>query len=118
MAKYDGWRIRAGFLAGNLFSESGDDLGTYDEAESARRYARMCLEALEAAFPGAEVEVPYQLRASGATPFPLQTIVTDPEGVDYRPGDYGRGGRIANRVAEVCGQVWESWEWVVYEDAR
>mgnify|MGYP001291922957 CR=1 FL=1 len=118
MAKYGGWKISTGFLAGNLFAESGDDRGTYDEDESARRYAQMCREALEKAFPGAEVEVPYQLRTSGATPIPLQTRVTDPEGVDYRPGDYGRGGRIAGRVEEVCGQVWESWEWVVYQDAR
>src|SRR5690606_26221687 len=75
----------------------------------------MCRKALEASFPGAEVEVRYELRASGATPIPLQTLVTDSEGVHYRPGDYGRGGRIAERVEEVCGQVWESWEWVVYE---
>jgi len=116
---YDGWRIRTGFLAGNLFTESGDDRGTYDEDESARRYARMCREALETEFPGAEVEVLYELRASGATPIPLQTYVTDPDGVGYLPGDYGEGGRIADRVDEVCGQVWESWEWVVYqEDAR
>ena len=119
MAKYRGWKISTGFLAGNLFAESGDDRGTYDVDASAARYAEMCREALEASFPGAEVEVRYELRASGATPLPLQTLVTDPEGVDYRPGDYGRGGRIAGRVEEVCGQVWESWEWVVYEeDAR
>ena len=115
---YDGWKIRTGFLAGNLFAESGDDLGVYDVDASAARYAEMCREALESSFPGAEVEVPYERRASGATPIPLQTLVTDPEGVHYRPGDYGRGGRIAERVEEVCGEVWESWEWVVYEDAR
>lgn len=115
MAKYEGWTIRTGFLAGNLFAESGDDRGTYDVDASAARYAEMCREELEKEFPGAAVEVPYERRASGATPIPLQTLVTDSEGVHYRPGDYGRGGRIAERVEEVCGEVWESWEWVVYE---
>src|SRR5690606_35062618 len=109
--EFEGWSISTGFLAGNLFAESGDDGGTYDVDASAREYARMCQEALEKAYPGAEIEVDYQLNASGATPAPLQTSVTTPDGGDYRPGDYGEGGRIADHVEELCGRVWESWEW-------
>ena len=114
--EYEGWTIRTGFLAGNLFTESGDDRGTYDVDASAARYAEMCREALEREFPGAEVSVDYQLNAQGATPIPLQTRVIDPDGGDYQPGDYGDGGRIAEHVEEICGRVWESWEWVVYEE--
>jgi len=114
--EYEGWTIRTGFLAGNLFNDSGDYGGTYDMDASAARYAEMCREALEREFPGAEVSVDYQLNAQGATPIPLQTRVIDPDGGDYQPGDYGDGGRIAEHVEEICGRVWESWEWVVYEE--
>src|SRR5690606_29670732 len=48
---YEGWTIRTGFLAGNLFAEGGDDRGVYDVDASAARYAEMCREALEKEFP-------------------------------------------------------------------
>lgn len=116
---YDGWSISTGFLAGNLFADDGDDQGVYDVEASAAKYAEMCREALEREFPGAEVSVPYEVNAQGVIPLPLQTVVTDPDGGDYQPGDYGAGGRIADQVEEICDQVWQSWEWVVYvKDAR
>lgn len=116
MAKvYDGWTIRTGFLAGNLFAESGDDRGTYDVDASAAKYAGMCREALEREFPGAEISVPYEVNAQGSTPIPLQTYVINPDGEGYRPGDYGDGGRVADSVEDICERVWQSWEWVVYE---
>src|SRR5690625_4512706 len=79
MTKYEGYTISTGFLAGNLFHDSGDDGGTYDEAESAAKYAEMCKEAIEREYPGATVEVDYQLNASGSTPATLQTSVVEAE---------------------------------------
>lgn len=113
--EFEGWSISTGFLAGNLFAESGDDRGTYDVDASAAKYAEMCREELEKEFPGAEVSIPYEVNAQGATPLPLQTYVSTPDGEDYRPGDYGEGGRIADRVEDICDRIWQSWEWVVYE---
>lgn len=113
---YDGWSISTGFLAGNLFVDDGDDQGVYDVDASAAKYAEMCREALEREFPGAEISVPYEVNAQGAIPLPLQTVVTDPDGVDYQPGDYGAGGRIADSVEDICERVWQSWGWIVYEE--
>lgn len=113
---YDGWTISTGFLAGNLFVDSGDDQGVYDVDASASKYAEMCREALEREFPGAEISVPYEVNAQGAIPLPLQTYVSTPDGEDYRPGDYGEGGRVADRVEDICERVWSSWDWVVYEE--
>jgi hypothetical protein len=65
--------ISTGFLAGNL----PDNMNPGRYAESLRAY-------LEAEFPGAEVSVPWQANASGATPAPLQTCVTlEPDGPHY-----------------------------------
>ncbi len=114
---YTGYTITTGFLAGNLFAESSDEGGTYDVSASAKRYAEMCQEALEKEFPGAEIEIEYQLDASGATPIPLQTCIT----CITAPGgpvstQYGEGKEIADQVYETKEQVWQSWEWVVYEE--
>ena len=116
---YDGWTIHTGFLGGNLFAEDGDDRGTYDIGASAARYAEMCLEALEKEFPGADIHIHYEVMASGAIPAPMRTYVRTPDGMYYYPGDDCEAGVIASRVHNICGEVWESWEWVVYEeDAR
>lgn len=113
---YDGWSISTGFLSGNIFTEFGDAHGAYDVDASAAKYVDMCRKALEREFPGAEISISYEVNAQGATPLPLQTYVTDPEGVDYQPGDYGDGGRIADQVEDVCERVWQSWGWIVYEE--
>lgn len=116
---YDGWTINTGFLGGNLFVEDGDDRGTYDIGASAARYAEMCREALEREFPGADIRIQYEVMASGAIPLPMRTYVRTPDGMEYYPGDHDEAGAIAERVDNICGEVWESWEWVVYEeDAR
>lgn len=111
---YTGYTIITGFLAGNLFAESSDEGGTYDVNASAKRYAEMCQEALEKEFPGAEIEIEYQLDASGATPIPLLTCITAPGGPVST--QYGEGKEIADQVYETKEQVWQSWEWVVYEE--
>jgi hypothetical protein len=111
---YTGYTITTGSLAGNLFAESSDEGGTYDVNASAKRYAEMCQEALEKEFPGAEIEIEYQLDASGATPIPLQTCITAPGGPVST--QYGEGKEIADQVYETKEQVWQSWEWVVYAE--
>ena len=110
--RWNGWTIRTGFLAGNLMEQF--DADQYDEDESARRYARLCEQAIASEYPGAKVEVLYQLRASGATPATLETVVIDPEGGSWRPDEYpAEGSRIASRVDAICDEVWESMEWLV-----
>jgi len=115
MKSYEGYTIETGFLVGNLFGEFGDDfgddfggdIGTYDVIASAERYAEMCQEALEKEFPGAKVTIRFEY-AMGATPIPLQTRVADPNGF-WRQN-------VAASVARICERIWESWDWVVYEE--
>jgi hypothetical protein len=106
--------IRYAFLGGNILPERGDDYGPYDEAASVARYAAQCRAALEHAYPGAKIEVSYQLNASGSSGD--EVCVEDTEGghTRYRPGDGTELGRMADRVQELIGQVWVSWEWPVY----
>lgn len=115
---YKGWRIRTGFLGGDLFGDMLHEERPVDERESIRRYARMVQDALEQEFPGADIDVNYEMEGTGATPATLETVVTDPENIDHRPGDYAHheGTRIAERVDEIAGEIWESWDWVVYAD--
>lgn len=111
--RYDGWRIRFGFLGGNLL-QGLVDAYLYDEDASAREYARLCRAAIEEAYPGATVEVPYALHASGALPVTMTIRVWDPEGGDWEPGAYPHTGSwIAADVEDICGEVWESMEWLV-----
>src|SRR5690606_36866251 len=86
--EYAGYTISYTILGGNLLPRSSDDRGTYDEIESARSYARMVCERLEAEYPGATIEIDLQERTSGAGG---GVVVTTPDGGDYRPGDYGEG---------------------------
>lgn len=107
---YTGYTITTGFVAGDLFAESGDEGGTYDVSASAKRYAEMFQEALEREFPGAEIEIEYKLDFCGATPI----YITAP---GDRPlwAEHDEGKEIADWVYEIKQQVWQSWEWVVYE---
>ena len=58
---FEDWKIVHEFLSDNLSGDSGVDF-----AEMASRYAAVVLEELEEEFPGAEIEVEYQLNTSGA----------------------------------------------------
>ena len=75
----------------------------------------MVCERLEAEYPGATIEIDLQERTSGAGG---GVVVTTPDGGDYRPGDYGEGGSLADEVHELTNRVWESWEWVVRIEAQ
>lgn len=111
--RYDGWRIRCGFLGGNLLQGLAD-AHLYDAGASAREYARLCREAIEREYPGATVEVPYEPHASGALPVTMTTRVFDPEGGDWEPHAYPHeGSQIAADVEEICGEVWESMAWLM-----
>lgn len=58
-------KISTGFLEGNLI-----------EGMDPERYAESLRAHLEAAYPGVEIEIPWEANASGCTPYPLQTSVT------------------------------------------
>lgn len=116
MTNFEGYAISTGFLAGNLFGDMTWAEKPVDEDESAHKYAEMIEDALKRSFPGATVEVQYQLNASGALPVTLETSVTTPDGGIYRAGDFGEAAMEAERVDTICGEVWEAWDWVVYEE--
>jgi plasmid stability protein len=106
--------IRYAFLGGNLFHDDHDEDGTYDEPASVARYAEQCRAALEREYPGARIEISYQLNASGGDGDEVCVEDTADQHAEYRPGDAGELGRMADRVQELIGQVWVSWEWPVY----
>ena len=72
------------------------------ERESISRYAELCQQAVETAYPGATVEVEYEVNVGGAAPAPR---AYDPEGV---PCD-----NIADHVERICDTVYEAMEWIV-----
>lgn len=111
MTDYTGWEIHTGFLGGNLLA--ADDAEEYDTAASCQAYSAALTAALQEAYPGATVRVDYQADASGAVPATLETTVTTPDGDTYRPGDPGNGGRIADDVEQIGGEVWERYDWPV-----
>lgn len=67
--------IHTGFLGGNLFS--GLEPETPDVSASCARYAELLTQAIQLAYPGADVRLGYQSNSVGATPYPLQTRVED-----------------------------------------
>ena len=62
--------IHAGFLSGNLGLDESVDV-----IASIQAYADACQAAIEAEYPGAEVEIDWQ-DASGSVPIPLQPSAT------------------------------------------
>ncbi len=74
---YRGWAVQTGFLGGNLFAEDPAMHGI-DRNASIVRYAELCREALRREFPGAEVEVGYEINAEGSLPAGLQTKIALP----------------------------------------
>lgn len=99
-------KISTGFLSGNLFNDTG-----YDEAASADNYAHLLRNALEDAFPDAEISVVYQ-RASGELPYACKTQVyfyTDTP-------DHQEEKRIIETVEQIMGDVYERFdEWAIKE---
>lgn len=95
-----------GFLGGNLLSGSE----VYDERESAIKYAESVRVALTQAYPGAEIEVDFQLGAEGCTPATLQPRVTLSNGDVLGHSDRGE----IEDVELIASRVWEQCEgWLV-----
>ena len=91
--------IRYRFLEGNLLAQTEDEYGTYDEKASAAKFTELCRKAIEDKFWEAEVFVEYEPNASGG--MGADVTVESPDGLEYRPGDSGYYGRVANRVLEI-----------------
>lgn len=98
--------ITTGFLAGNLFSESG-----YDEDASARAYRDLLQTALEDAYPGVEVEVRMELHAGGALPYSLQTRVEYDDGSDADAASDPQGD--VEDVSSIHSGVFDDADWYV-----
>jgi len=115
---YAGYDIRSGFLGGNIIA---DDLGherPVNLGASCARYAKLCREAIEAEYPGADVTIGYEVNASGGTPCTLETSVLTADGTG-NIGAYGsEANSIADHVDDLMGHIWEAYEWVVYEEAE
>ncbi len=116
--QYAGYDIRSGFLGGDILA---DDLGherPVDLSASCARYAKLCAEAIEAEYPGADVTVDYEVNASGGTPCTLETSVLTADGYG-NIGAYGNEAcRIADDVDHIMGHIWEAYEWIVYEETE
>lgn len=111
------YEIHYEILGGNILTDSGDDNGTYDEEASIAKYAEMCEVALRETLPGAEVHVSYEVNVSGGSGSGLYVIDTNDDHMRYTPGDTGDGGRLADEANDVTDRVWESWDWLVYEES-
>lgn len=100
-------KIRYGFLTGNLFDVwSSEELAGIDPAAGVSKYVELCRQAIEKAFPGADVAITYQ-HAGGIIPANIATTVYDPEQTDEEQGD-----READ-VDLIGSDVYEAQEWIV-----
>jgi hypothetical protein len=108
--RYDGYTISTGFLGGNLSNEGGLNLDA-----SCSKYAEMLTTALEAEFPGAEINVDYQVNVSGSIPCTLETRVSIP--TEAMPDDdlaqMEQERELIETVDNIASRVWESWGWAV-----
>ena len=107
MAKYEGYKIYMTVFGGNLLSAITDSI---NESESIGRYAELCSQAIEREYPGATVEVDYEVNVSGEPP---RTQVVAPDGDVGFPGDFSELGSIADHVEHICDTVYEAMEWLV-----
>lgn len=96
-----------GIMVGDLFAD--EDVDTIDERASVSKYAEMVTEKIKAVY-GNDVEVDWNSQnAGGSIPFGLQTQVNG-ERID----DYVMGHAV-EAVDTLIGDVWQSWDWVVYK---
>jgi hypothetical protein len=73
--RYDGWRIVAPVLAGNLWSEPEPAFPNIDRRASEDRYIELFEKALAAEFPGAEISTEFNDDTEGSPPRPRVTII-------------------------------------------
>ena len=94
-----------GIMIGDLFA---DDDGDINHDKSVRKYAKMCEDAIVSKFAkyGEHVEVDWDSQnVGGAIPNGLRTRV-----------DGKTSGEDVEMVDEVISDVWNEWEWIVYND--
>lgn len=96
--------IRYGFHGADLIGPHEDE-SHYDIPASAKRYADQVKARLQALYPDAEIEVSYDLDATGALPYSLQTRIDDQTG-------HEEGGTVEH----IAGLVYEDYEWCVFAD--
>ena len=97
--------ITTGYLTGNMEPVDPEESEHIDWDESLKKYDAMLEAALKNAYPGANIEILSQ-NGVGATPYSLQTKV-------YIDGN--EDSDAAEDVEILSGDVWSSWEWVVYK---
>jgi hypothetical protein len=107
MAKYEGYKIYMTVFGGNLLLAITESI---NERESISRYAELCRQAIEQEYPGAAVEVDYEVNVSGEPP---RTQVVAPDGDVGFPGDFSELGSIADDAERICDTVYEAMEWLV-----
>lgn len=97
--------IKTGFLTDNLFAE---DDPTVNQMASVNKYAAMIEAAIKAEYPGAEVEVEYQI-AGGVLPYPLRTQVHFANGdIEDDPTN-----EHVNWIDDTAAKIWQDWQWIV-----
>ena len=95
---YAGWTIRYGFLDGNL--------GDGEAAAHAEAFAEAVEFALEQAFPGATIEVPYQCNCSGSLPATLKLAAWNQDGDE---------GDMEGEINQIADSVFENGAWALGE---
>ncbi len=104
MTEYTGWIIKTGFHGEDLFA----DTDGVDVDESITKYAEMLTAAIEAQYPGAEVEVDYDKGVTGVRPHNLKTRV-------FPPGDVPNDEDEESMIDDIAGRIFEEFEWLVYD---
>ena len=102
MTNYEGYQIYMTVYGQNLLEQIED----VNEAERVSRYAELCQRAIEREYPGATVEVDYELNMGGAEPEPR---AYDPEGM---PCD-----DISVHIERICDEVYGAMAWNVPTDS-
>jgi hypothetical protein len=108
--------VRYGFFALKLF-KGYDELNRYDVPASARKYAELCEQRLQAEYPRAKVEVVSveDDDVEGALPGPMQTqvLVSAGDEVDSPVPLELEDSELGEGVDQICKEVFESYEWLV-----
>ena len=92
MDNYKGYKIRTGFLSGNLVEKNG-----YDEYESAQNYKHLVKEALEREYTGADIYIELGY-SNGRIPQDFITKVYSADG-DENPDELNfEVDRIAHQI--------------------
>jgi hypothetical protein len=117
--------VRYGFFALTLFA-GYDEVNRYDLSASARKYAELCRQRLQAEYPRAKVEVVFveDDRIEGALPSPMRTQVLVDPGSEMisLPDEFKlfsaekaelEDAEHSEYVERICEEVLQGYEWQV-----